>query len=364
MHKPLFLAIGLLAGGVTAQAQDPPPMRHAKRVQLLRFSPNGAMLASVSEDQTVKLWDTASRKELGALDFSSAKLLGAYVDALAFLPDGKTLITVSAVPETPNFTLVSWNAETRKRHAIQGQDTWQIPKTEPPFLVPEKHGLYALSPDGQHFVTIKAPKAENIFVKNSNVAPGSVLLYRLESGWKAQELCILREETKPPRPAFSADGKRLATGLDRSMVVWDTKTQQPLATFGPFPETVAPNSLHLSADGSYMYSMRQKELLGKWDVAGQKFLGQKAAMGFLGMSSLQVSPDGKQLAAIVHNAIYNDFVLMLWDSGDFKHKATVDAAKGRRPVAFAFGPDGAKVAVAGDDHVIHLWNAAELPKKN
>ena len=47
-------------------------------------------LASASGDQTVKLWDTASRQELATLRGHSSE-----VTSVTFSPDGKTLASAS-----------------------------------------------------------------------------------------------------------------------------------------------------------------------------------------------------------------------------------------------------------------------------
>ena len=53
------------------------------------FSPDGKTLASGSDDDTVQLWDVATRRQIGD-PLSSHN--GA-VDSVAFSPDGKTLAT-------------------------------------------------------------------------------------------------------------------------------------------------------------------------------------------------------------------------------------------------------------------------------
>jgi WD40 repeat protein len=54
------------------------------------FSPDGKVLASVSYDQTIKLWDTATGVTLQMLDSHSGS-----TTAVAFSPDGKVLASAS-----------------------------------------------------------------------------------------------------------------------------------------------------------------------------------------------------------------------------------------------------------------------------
>ncbi|MCI0696828.1 hypothetical protein L0337_33090 [candidate division KSB1 bacterium] len=63
---------------------------HTAAVNDVTFSPNGARLATVSDDKTAKVWDAASGQEL--LTFSGHILT---VNRVAFSPDGRRLATAS-----------------------------------------------------------------------------------------------------------------------------------------------------------------------------------------------------------------------------------------------------------------------------
>jgi eukaryotic-like serine/threonine-protein kinase len=58
---------------------------HKEYVTSLAYSPNGKTLASASYDGTIKLWNSATRREVASLR------LGSYGSYIAFSPDGQTL---------------------------------------------------------------------------------------------------------------------------------------------------------------------------------------------------------------------------------------------------------------------------------
>ena len=64
---------------------------HTDGVWGVSFSPDSKMLASASRDNTVKLWDTATGKEIKTLTGHTSTVLG-----VSFSPDGKILASASA----------------------------------------------------------------------------------------------------------------------------------------------------------------------------------------------------------------------------------------------------------------------------
>ncbi|MBD2606302.1 CHAT domain-containing protein, partial [Scytonema hofmannii FACHB-248] len=77
---------------------------HANSVNDVSFSPDGKMLATASYDNTVKLWDTSTKKEI--------KTLTGHTDAVwgvSFSPDGKMLASSSA-----DNTVKLWDTSTKK----------------------------------------------------------------------------------------------------------------------------------------------------------------------------------------------------------------------------------------------------------
>ena len=81
----------------------------------MAFSPDGQRLASASDDQTVKIWDSATGKELFSLKGHAGG-----VRSVAFSPDGQRLASASL-----DQTVKIWDSATGKElFALKGHARW------------------------------------------------------------------------------------------------------------------------------------------------------------------------------------------------------------------------------------------------
>jgi WD40 repeat protein len=77
----------------------------------LAFSPDGTRLAAACRDNTIRLWDVATREAVAELRGHAD-----YVHAVAFSPDGTRLVSGSG-----DFTVRIWDTVSPQRRA-RGKD--------------------------------------------------------------------------------------------------------------------------------------------------------------------------------------------------------------------------------------------------
>lgn len=147
--------------------------------------------------------------------------------------------------------------------------------------------------------------------------------------------------------AISPDGKTLAAGCFRKMLLWDLATGQLLRAWEP-PQM---RSLRFSPDGKTLASHAYDGLIYLWDIAtGEK---QHELKGHPGqVNALAFSPDGKQLAS----CSWGDSVVRLWDVAVGREVRQLKG-QGRNVYAVAWSPDGKTVA-STSNNTLYLWDPA------
>jgi WD40 repeat protein len=296
----------LRSGHVTFKGH-PAPVRSAA------FSPDGARLASTSEDGTVRVCDCATGQDI-------VTLTGPVVPRfLVYRPDGKQLACAGGQVKV-------WNAATWKEiHILNGH---RLPGNGAATAV----GV-AFSPDGRKLAT----------------AGGMDNLAKVWDAATWKEIHVLNGHTHAVNSvAFSPDGRRVGTGsLDRTVKVWDAITGTEIRTIDAaqpvYSVAFSPDGRHLAACG----------LLGKvklWDAV----TGKESA-SFEGHSSsaygVAFSPDSRRIVSAGE-----DQTVKVCDTATGREIRALKAHAG--PVlGVSFSSDGKRLASTSADGSVKVWDA-------
>jgi RNA polymerase sigma factor (sigma-70 family) len=360
-------APGVVHVGAAATGEEVGRLEGRTVPVLIRFAPDGKGLTVVGRGD-VQLWDVPARKEVASLSFPGQPF---EVAALAFSPDGKTLISASQHEGGVWVWDVS-AARLRQRFDFGAQLIRAVgfSRDGTPRAVGEQKADLRLwdAGTGREVRRLASPPEQTTACAAFSPA-GSVLAFG-ESGWiaaagKEQRIHVCDPATGKELQsvgrenngavgllAISADGKTLAatSAFSPEIIVYDVAAGREQRRFRAAPvEAIGLGfqGLALSVGGKLLASRSETDsTLRVWETAtGTEVLqtqtGRVSALGF--------SPDGRVLAAAEGKEV------RLWELLTGKERYRCRGHE-RLVQSVAFSPDGSILASGSEDTTILLWD--------
>ncbi|MCY4139266.1 MAG: WD40 repeat domain-containing protein, partial [Rhodobacteraceae bacterium] len=297
-------------GRSTGDLRILPQFGYSRGVNSIAVSADGQTIATGLEDDTARLWDASSGRELRILKGHSGS-----VYSTAFSPDGRTIATGS------------WDNTTRLWDVASGR--------EQRILEGHSDAVYgiAFSPDGRTIATGSGDRTA-----------------RLWDAASGRELLVLKRHSfAVVSVAFSPDGRIVATGSsDTSVRLWDAVSGRELHMLkGHISEVYG---VAFSPDGGTVVTGSYDGIARLWDVSSGRKLHATERIS-AGILTVAFSPDGGNYVTGS-----TDGMVRIWDASSGKILRTLETHS-LDVNGIAFGADGRTLLATGNAGAVQAWDA-------
>lgn len=331
---------------------------HEKTVAAFDWLPDGVHILSVSEDITIRLWDTATGQELRQFDQEHT--------------DGITTVDVSsdgtrAITGSRDTTAIIWDVESgRMLHRLADHHTQRVRS-----VALSNDGRYAVTGGydaliniwdantGAHLRTLEGHRGQILSINLSNdsqriVSSGQDAVIRI---WDIETGRMRREFTGHnglvSRAVFSPNGEQIIScGEDVTVRVWDTQNGRLQRTL--YGHTDYIYGVEVSDDGRFALTASSDDSIILWDLHTGEMVSRLA--GHQGaVREVDFAPNSDPGAMLAVSAS-EDLTLRLWD--------VRNGARGQRYssvgdiYSLLVTPDGTRLVTggAGSDASIQIWD--------
>lgn len=268
---------------------------HTDIVYAIAWSPDGKTLATAGFDNTVRLWDAATRKEIRSYEGHTRIVM-----TVAISPDGKQILS-------------GGNDNTAR--------LWDYPAADAGKAKPKD-----------------APKAKAKTKDQPKASPGAGRTFTGHAG------AIYGVAWRP-------DGKQIATAAaDKTARLWDPVKGTQIRSIAAHKTTVYGAAFN--PRGDILATCGDDRLIKYWNPADGKELRKSEGHGGE-VYCVAWSPDGSRLAS---GSV--DKTIRIWNAADGKERNKLDGHPDDI-YAVAFRGDGRRLASVGAAGFLYVWDAVE-----
>ena len=282
---------------------------HTDAVHGVALSGDGRIAVSASGDETLKAWDVESGTELCTLEGHFAA-----VTAVAISEDGKRAVSASS-----DNTLKVWDVETG---------------SELNTLLGHTDIVYGVAMSGDRRRAVSASLDQTLKV------------WDLEGGGELRTLSGHSDIVYGA--AMSEDGQRaISASSDRTLKVWDVETGAELRTLEGHAGVV--RGVAVSFDGRRAVSASEDRTLKVWDVDSGRELRTLQGHSAI-VYSVAMSRDGRRAISASR-----DKMLKVWDLESGRDLRIIEGHS-RAVTAVAVSGDGRRIVSASEDQTLKVWD--------